>query len=439
MKHLILLLSLLLPWPVLAAEPTVLVDSRLVPDKQVLVGGTIKYQVDVLVDTWLTSAPQLPPLKLPGAIVSEPSSEATNLTQQRQGKTFFGLRFNYQITPQQAQKFDIPALSFQIQPGQASQPQQVQTQALSFSAAQPAGTPDGGHALIAESLEYSQTLVRSHDPLRVGDSISRQLSVRAVGAQAMLIPTPQHNEIEGLKQYVQTPDIQPLGNGRGDITGGMRNDTLTYVVSEPGNYTLPALELKWWDQTGQAHTASVPEVSFKAQAQNAYSGPFSISEDLRKLGQNTQLHIARHWLLLTGLLLCAALLGFFGRPYWQRGLQLFKQQRAARQQAWQASPEYAWRQLKAKLNDQSVPYNELYIWLKRSANVGTVQDACEQLPSHLSNPLLTLINKPYAPAKTALDSAAEQKQLLIKVRAEFNKSQSSALTDGALKPLNPEH
>ncbi|WP_410963904.1 hypothetical protein, partial [Salmonella sp. ZJHZ20_0162] len=84
-----------------------------------------------------------------------------------------------------------------------------------------------------------------------------QLSIRALDAQALLIPAPEAAEIEGLKRYVQTPEIQPLDDGRGGVTGGLRNDTLTYVVSEPGNYTLPAIELKWWDQAGQQQTASV--------------------------------------------------------------------------------------------------------------------------------------------------------------------------------------
>ncbi|WP_051120928.1 hypothetical protein [Pseudomonas sp. S9] len=156
MKRLILLLALLLPWPALADEPSVLVDSRLVPEAQVLVGGTINLEVDLLVDTWFTSAPQLPKLELPGAVVSAPSSEATHLTQRRQGKTFFGLRFTYRITPQQAQTFDIPALSIQLQPGQGSKPQTVQTQAQSFNAVQPVGASHDKHVLVAKEVTFTQ-------------------------------------------------------------------------------------------------------------------------------------------------------------------------------------------------------------------------------------------------------------------------------------------
>ncbi|ARU87601.1 BatD family protein [Pseudomonas sp. M30-35] len=439
MKHLILLLTLLLPLSVWAAEPTLLVDSRLTPKNQVLVGGIVTLEVDLLVDTWFTSAPQLPKLELPGAVVSAPSSQATHLTQKRDGKTFFGLRFTYRITPQQAQTFDIPALSVQVQPGQGSKPQTVQTQAQKFSAVQPVGANDQEHVLVAEQVTYTQTIVRSHKPLRVGDSISRQLSVRAKGAQAMLIPAPELAEVNGLKQYVQTPNIQPMDNGRGDITGGIRTDTITYVVSEQGNYTLPAIELKWWDQAGQPQIASIPKVTFKAQGESGYSGPFSISEDLRQLGQNTQLHIARHWLLLSALILLAALIGYFGRTYWNRGLQLFLQRRAARQQAWRDSPDFAWQQLQARLNDQTLAASELYRWVKRSADADTLQGASKNLPSHLRNQLLILLKASYSANKTALARASAQKQTLTKLRELFKHSRTAPPAVGTLKPLNPKH
>ncbi|WP_339487544.1 hypothetical protein [Pseudomonas sp. EL_65y_Pfl2_R95] len=439
MKRLILLLALLLPWPVLAAEPTVIVDSRLVPDKQVLVGGLMTLEVDLLVDTWFTNAPQLPKLELPGAVVSAPSSEATHLTQKRDGKTLFGLRFSYRITPQQAQSFDIPALSIEVQPGQGTQPQTVQTQPQRFNAVQPVGASNEEHALVAESVEYSQNIVRSHDPLRVGDTISRQLSVRATGAQAMLIPAPKLAEVDGLKHYLQTPDIQPIDNGRGDITGGQRSDTIAYVVSKPGKYTLPAMELKWWDQAGQAQTASVEKVIFEAKAGSGYNAPFSIAEDLRELGQNSRVHIARHWLLLTSLIVLIALLSYFARPYWGRGVSYLRQRRAARKQAWHNSPDYAWQQLQAHLNDESPPLTELYRWLKRSANTDTFQGASWQLPSHLNDQLLTFLKSSYADDKTALARASEQKQILAQCRHLFKENAATAPISGALKPLNPKH
>ena len=101
MKHLLLLLGLYLPLLAMAA-PEARVQTRLVPGGDTVVGATVELQVDLLVDTWFTQPPVLPVIDLPGATVSAPSGEAQHLNQQHDGKTFFGLRYTYQITPQAA-------------------------------------------------------------------------------------------------------------------------------------------------------------------------------------------------------------------------------------------------------------------------------------------------------------------------------------------------
>ena len=107
MRWLALLLALVATLAA-AAEPEVRVRTRLAQADSPMVGGTLELQVDLLVDTWFSSPPQLQKLELEGALDSAPSSEATHLTEQIDGRKFFGLRFVYRISPQRAQRFDIP-------------------------------------------------------------------------------------------------------------------------------------------------------------------------------------------------------------------------------------------------------------------------------------------------------------------------------------------
>lgn len=263
-----------------AADPEVRVQARLVPDKPVMTGATVNLEVDLLVDTWFTDAPVLPALQLAGAVVSPPSGQAQHLNQQLDGKAFFGLRYHYQITPTVAQRFDIPALAFGVQPGPDNKVLTVRSQPLSFEASGPASTA-GEQRLVAQRVELTQTIERSHSPLRVGDSITRRLHTVAVGAQAMLIPPPPLSEVEGFKRYVQTPQVAPLSDGRGGTLGGQREDSASYVATAAGHFSLPAIELKWWDgTTGEAHTASLPAVQVQAQA-GTYQAPFSSRKTCR--------------------------------------------------------------------------------------------------------------------------------------------------------------
>ncbi|MNZ36148.1 hypothetical protein D3C78_535610 [compost metagenome] len=436
MRYLALLALLVLSLAA-AAEPEVRVRTSLVPADPVMVGGTVQLQVDLLVDTWFSTPPQLPKLALDGAVVSEPSSEATHLTERIDGKTFFGLRFDYRISPQRAQRFDIPALSIQVQPGQATAPMTVSSQPQSFEARQPSG-PQGEHAFVAQKLEFSQELVRSHDPLRVGDSVTRRLSVRAEGAQAMLIPPPEFVEVKGLKRYVQTPSVKPLDDGRGTVTGGSRDDAVTYVVGEGGRFRLPAVELNWWDVgAGQARIAKVPELTFEVAAGASYQAPFSISDDLRALGRRAQVHIAGHWLLLACVLLAGGAAFYLGRPWISSAATAWRQWRQRRRQAWLDSANYAWRQAGEQLAERPPRLDGLYLWIRRSTGSRNLLSHFRPFSAAISDRLLAFFRTCYGEGRRRDDALADLAKTLPELRRAVVERRTDTRSRKGLKSLNP--
>lgn len=437
MKRLLLSLLLLVPLLALADGPEVRVRSSLQPSDSVLVGGSVALQVDVLVDTWFTAAPQLPKLDLDGAVVSEPSGEATHLTEQIDGKTFFGLRYRYQITPQRAQGFLIPAMAIQVQPGQGSGPLVVHSQPQRFVARQPAGGATDGTRLVAQQLEFSQALQPSREPLRVGDSITRRLRVQAEGAQAMLLPPPDFAEVEGLKRYPQPPAVGPLSDGRGGVSGGVREDAVTYVASQAGRFRLPAIELIWWDAaSGEARTASVPAVAVEVTAAATYKAPFSITNDLRELGRRTQVHIAGHWPLALLLLALLGTLGYFGRDWGAELLARARQWREARRQAWLASSACAWRQVRPQLSANPPEMGALYLWLRRISGCRELSTVGGRLPVSLRNHLLVFVRSRYGREPRG-SADAELLSTLPSIRRAIARASRSSSTAKGLKPLNP--
>ncbi|MFR0687909.1 hypothetical protein ACLUTX_00795 [Enterobacterales bacterium AE_CKDN230030158-1A_HGKHYDSX7] len=436
----LLLLTLFLSFSARAAEPEVKVRARLLPADSVLVGGTLTLQVDLLVDTWFSQPPELPKLTLDGAVVSEANGEATHLNEQIDGKAFFGLRFNYQITPQKAQEFVVPALSIGLQPGQASAPVTVQTPAQHFSARPPAGGSAGDdQRLVATAVSFTQAVQASHDPLRVGDSVTRRLHVEAEGAQAMLIPPPSFAEVPGLKRYVQSPTVQPLSDGRGGVTGGMREDAVTYVVTREGEFELPAIELHWWQAGGGARQkAEVPALKLSASGSASYQAPFSISEDLRTLGRRAQVRVAGHWLLLAAavLVLAGGVLAFrlWGAPA-RRALQRWHEQR---RQAWLASPQYAWRQVAGQLRGEPPQLGALYLWLRRTTGRLDLGGGLKRSSTQSGKPLLAFLRARYGKAPAAAEApAANLVAALPGLRQELGGNDRHADEPHRLKPLNP--
>ncbi|MHC2148869.1 hypothetical protein [Pseudomonas sp. 210_17 TE3656] len=422
--------------PVFAsAAPEVRIQSRLIPETGVVVGGTLSMEVDLLVDTWYTAAPILPALELPGAVVTPPGGEAQHLNEKQDGKTFFGLRYTYQITPQVAQPFTIPALTFQVQPGQGSGAVTLNSQPLTFVAKALAGASDQ-HRLVANSLTLTQTLQRSHDPLRVGDSITRHLTIQAQGAQAMLIPPPSFAQVQGLKRYLQTPNVSALSDGRGGVSGGVREDSVTYVIEQEGPLSLPAIVFDWWDaSSGEARSTVVDAVSFEAGKGN-YSAPFSINDDLRALGRQAHVRLSGHWLLLSAALLAGACLIYFGRPWAKASLARLRRWQSKRRDTWLASADYAWQLLRKQLSARPLRLDGLYLWVRRSTGKRTLSAFSGEVSDATANRSLDLLRFCYAPTAEGVDVPAELLQTLQSSKRQLTKHKVERWRSG-LKPLNP--
>jgi len=418
-----------------SAAPQVRIQSRLIPETGVMVGGTLSMEVDLLVDTWYTAAPVLPALELPGAVVTPPGGEAQHLNEKQDGKTFFGLRYTYQITPQVAQSFTIPALTFQVQPGQGSGAVTLNSQPLTFVAKAVAGTSDQ-HRLVARSVTVTQTLQRSHDPLRVGDSITRHLTIEAQGAQAMLIPPPSFAPVQGLKRYLQTPKVSALSDGRGGVSGGVREDSVTYVIEQAGPLKLPAIAFDWWDaSSAEARSTTVDAVSFDADKGN-YSAPFSINDDLRALGRQAHVRLSGHWLLLSAVVLAGACLIYFGRPWVTGAVVRFRHWRETRQRAWLASADYAWQLLRKQLSSRPLRLDGLYLWVRRSTGKRTLSALSEELPGTAAKRSLDRLKIHYAPSSEGGAVPTDLLQALQSTRRQLTK-RKAAQSQCGLKPLNP--
>lgn len=308
---------LLLASPLWAAEPQLKVQVQLVPGAAVVVGEQLQVQVDVLTDTWFTAGATLPALKLAGARVQAPSSEAEHTTQTISGQMFYGMRYRYRITPNIAQAFTVPALTVSAQPGQATAPLKAQSAPLIFTATQPPGFAPGEPVLVASGLRLRQTL--SAADLKVGDSLARTLTLQADDTPGLSLPPPPLAPIKGLRAYPQAPSISNLDDGRGAITGGQRIDRLVYRVEQGGHYTLPAISVKWWDSRNhRLQLAQLPALTFEAQASSAYTPTFSIADDLKALGQHSRWQVSRHlfaWVAAVAVLILA---GYLLHALWPR-------------------------------------------------------------------------------------------------------------------------
>ncbi|MFJ4193439.1 hypothetical protein [Pseudomonas sp. NPDC089534] len=411
------------------AVPQLKVQARVQPAEGAMVGGLVELQLDVLTDTWFTGAPVLPDLKLDGARVLPPDGQAEHLNQTVDGQAFSGMRFTYRITPTAARGFDIPALTVRVTPGQATAEMSGHSQPLHFAATPPPGFPPGETPLVASALRLSQSVAKPDAPLKVGDSLTRQLTLQADDALAMTLPPPELGDVAGLSRYPQTPQVSNLDDGRGRLLGGQRIDSVSYRIDRAGAYTLPAVEVKWWDtRARQIRTAQVPAVTFEATADSAYRPVFSITEDLQRLEEN-RMHVPTRWLgwlAAVGALIGLALLG---RPALIRAQRAWQARKQARQAAWRQSPDCAWRQVQPQLEGRPAQLSALYLWLRRSRGGLKLASA---------SPGLQAVLRGCYGREPAVDPALDRlRRSLTTLHSQTGNLRSEPVP--ALRPLNPVH
>ncbi len=98
---------------------------------------------------------------------------------------------------------------------------------------------------VALSSEWSPASPQAH----VGDALTLDLTVQAEGLTAEQLPdlSTLITIPPGLKAY---PDEPRLDNSTpGDTLIGRREQSIALIADRPGTFTLPALQLRWWNTT----------------------------------------------------------------------------------------------------------------------------------------------------------------------------------------------
>jgi len=122
--------------------------------------------------------------------------------------------------------------------------------------ARPAAFP-GQTWLPAADLTLTETWSGELDTVEVGDAITRNVVVTARGLSSSLLPGIEYADQPGLRFY---PD-QPVREDSSDRDGviGTRSEGTAMVASRPGEYSLPEVQLPWWNtETDQLETAVLP-------------------------------------------------------------------------------------------------------------------------------------------------------------------------------------
>jgi hypothetical protein len=120
--------------------------------------------------------------------------------------------------------------------------------------ARPAGAPSGWF-LPARSVELSQSWQPANSAFRVGETVRRTIRLRADGASAAQLPALEVPSPDGIRQYAADAGASAVATA----DGAEAVLELDLVPTRAGTFTLPAVEVPWWDvEAKAARVATLP-------------------------------------------------------------------------------------------------------------------------------------------------------------------------------------
>ncbi len=123
----------------------------------------------------------------------------------------------------------------------------------------PAEFPASATWLPAQDVKLSQSWSQSPDQFKVGEPITRTLTLTAEGAGAEQLPSlvpPTTND--ELRYYPDKPELNTQASDAG--LSATRTETVAIVPNKPGTLSLPAVKIFWWNTTAnRLQTAELPE------------------------------------------------------------------------------------------------------------------------------------------------------------------------------------
>ncbi|OZY85808.1 hypothetical protein CBP51_01815 [Cellvibrio mixtus] len=292
----------------------------------------------------------------------------------------------YALFPQQSGELLIPAVLYQVSldSGQRdlwdrfygnSQSNllrlRTEEQRLTIN---PAPATSNQNWLPANKVDLIEHWSASIDSLKVGEPITRTITIKADGLTAGQISPLQLPTVDGLTFYSDQAQTDDQKTTQGII--GSRIETIAIVPTKAGRFTLPETAVSWWDTNKQTlQTATLPAVTLNVGSgamspdnmapstntsaeEEEQSTSVPLNTDLSSIAPQETTVSARTpvWLYVSNLLTLLATV-FFALRYWQakRDLAQGHNKKHQQQVAENESEAAAWSQLKRAMADKNLP------------------------------------------------------------------------------------
>ncbi|MCZ6459271.1 MAG: hypothetical protein O6766_07910 [Gammaproteobacteria bacterium] len=396
------------------------------------VGQALRLRITVLVPTWFTVPPVYPNFELANAVTRLPADSSFPVSERIGRDTWSGIVRDYVIYPQLAARYVMSDQAIRINYMNPAGMQPTTLEAAVPEITFGAGIPSGAEALQPFLGGSMVTLEREIDgkltELEAGDAIVVRIRATIEGMPAMFLPvlTPDVQQ-PGLAAYPKEPTVA-------DGKVATRIEEVTYLFQSGGEFTLPALELGWWNVTAQeVEIASVPAVTISVAG--APAAPVVVDSRAAEDFNVVDWRVFVSALIVLGLVV-------FARSSWQTVQASWQRRR----EAWHASERFAFRKLTQAVAARDAKATDWWLgaWFERLEGGSAYPLADLQgVFANRSSLVLDINRARYGgdiaatQAATVDESYLQLSRELQHMRTAYFRARHSAAEHRQLPPLNP--
>jgi hypothetical protein len=255
----------------------IFLDVTATPE-QPYVQSQVLYTLKLFRKVQITQASLSEP-EIKDALVEKLGEDSTYATQIK-GVDYWVTERKYAIFPQQSGVFTIAPLILNAEfIGNQRQPRfngffnrpdtesrRLASKAITLNVQAVPASFKSPNWLSAESLKLSETWSDASLQTKVGEPLTRTLTLSAKGATVGQLPELLgKTAIDGIKTYPDQPLLKEDKQSEG-LTA-LREEKIAFIPSRPGEYSLPALDIAWFNtKTQKMETALLPSVKLRASA-----------------------------------------------------------------------------------------------------------------------------------------------------------------------------
>lgn len=232
------------------------------PERETYVQQQIAYTVKLLYDAVLLSG-NMTELEVENAVVTQLGNDKKySIT--KAGRQFQVLEKNFVISPEKSGLLKIPALTvtghiavslsaaqptdprqdFFNRTRQASKPFSMSSDAIEVNVLPVPKAFTGEIWLPAEALVIQDSWDKNLPKLKVGEPVTRTLTLQAKGLAGSQIPELNVPKPEGMKVYVEKADTDTTTDGK--AVYGNQKLNITYIPNQWGTAVIPEMTVDFW-------------------------------------------------------------------------------------------------------------------------------------------------------------------------------------------------